>query len=190
MKNVRRSFGVLLGTVILISASTVSAVEVEHVIVYREPGRFGGWPANHGMWSWGNEMLVGFGAGYYKDNGPEYHAIDHERPEEHLLARSLDGGQTWKIEDPAAHGDLLPQGPALHGTELPRVVLKAWTDCPGEIDFTHPDFAMTLRMTNAHSGPARFYYSYDRGHRWQGPFRFPLLGQKGIAARTDYIVNG
>ena len=73
---------------------------VRHVMVYHQPGRFGGWPANHGIWSWGNEILVGFSAGYYKDNGPERHAIDHDRPEEHLLARSRDGGMTWTIENP------------------------------------------------------------------------------------------
>src|SRR5262249_18404938 len=40
------------------------------------------------------------------------------------------------------------------------------------------------------AGPSRFYYSMDRGHHWDGPFRLPLFGQPGIAARTDYIVNG
>jgi hypothetical protein len=59
----------------------------QHVRVYAEPGRFGGWPANHGIWSWGDEILVGFSAGYHKDNGPNRHAIDHDKPEEHLLAR-------------------------------------------------------------------------------------------------------
>ena len=32
--------------------------------------------------------------------------------------------------------------------------------------------------------------THDRGKNWQGPFRLPLFGQKGIAARTDYLVNG
>ncbi len=59
-------------------------------------GRFGGWPANHGLWAWGDEILVGFSAGYFKDYGPARHAIDRERPEEHLLARSKDGGRTWQ----------------------------------------------------------------------------------------------
>ena len=35
---------------------------VRHVKVYAERGRFGGWPANHGLWSWGDEILVGFSA--------------------------------------------------------------------------------------------------------------------------------
>jgi hypothetical protein len=45
-------------------------------------------------------------------------------------------------------------------------------------------------MTDTNAGPARFYMSTDRGQNWQGPFRLPLFDTKGIAARTDYIVNG
>jgi hypothetical protein len=167
-----------------------SPAGVQHVLVYHQPGRFGGWPANHGIWSWGNEILVGFSAGFYKDNGPDRHAIDHDRPEEHLLARSRDGGQSWTIENPAAKGALVPVGAALHGVTPPGLKEKPWRDCEGGIDFTHPDFALVVRMTDANAGPARFYHSTDRGHSWEGPFRLPLFEQKGIAARTDYIVNG
>ena len=56
--------------------------DCHHVKVYYEPGRFGGWPANHGIWSWGNEILVGYRKGYYKDIGPTRHHIDREKPEE------------------------------------------------------------------------------------------------------------
>ena len=49
---------------------------------------------------------------------------------------------------------------------------------------------MTLRMTDVDAGPSRFSYSTDRGHHWEGPFRLPSFGQPGIAARTDYVVNG
>lgn len=163
---------------------------IDHVIVYKEPGRFGGWPANHGIWSWGDEILVGFSRGYYKDLGPDRHAIDRERPEEHLFARSLDGGKTWTIEDPSEKGVLIPRGNALHGVHPPHLVPKEPVDCPGGIDFTHPNFAMTLRMLDIHAAPSLFYYSMDRGKNWEGPFKLPLFGQKGIAARTDYIVSG
>ena len=163
---------------------------MKHVTVYREPGRFGGWPANHGIWSWGDEILVGFSAGYFKDQGPYRHAIDYDKPEEHLLARSLDGGETWTIENPALQGVLIPQGEALHGTALPNVVEKEPVAYPGGIEFTHPDFAMTVRMSSVDTGPSRFYYSTDRGKTWNGPFKLPMFGQLGIAARTDYIVNG
>jgi hypothetical protein len=160
-----------------------------HVKVFAAPGRFAGWPANHGLWSWGNEILVGFSRGYYKDLG-ERHNIDREKPEEHLLARSLDGGETWTVEDPSLHGALIPTGRMLHGIAPARLKEEPWRDCPGGIDFTHPDFAITLRMTDVGVGPSRFYYSTDRGHRWEGPFRLPLFGQRGVAARTDYLVNG
>jgi hypothetical protein len=163
---------------------------VKHVKVYAEPGRFGGWPANHGIWCWGDEILVGFSAGYFKDNGPSRHNIDHDKPEEFLLARSLDGGETWTIENPAAKGALIPEPKALHGMVPPGLKEKPWEDCPGGIDFTHPDFVLTVRMTDIHAGPSRFYYSTDRGKNWSGPYRLPLFGQMGIAARTDYIVNG
>jgi Neuraminidase (sialidase) len=49
---------------------------------------------------------------------------------------------------------------------------------------------LTARMADIHIGPSRFYYSYDRGKTWNGPFRIPSFGQKGIAARTDYLVDG
>ncbi len=49
---------------------------------------------------------------------------------------------------------------------------------------------MTLRRTAVDAGPSRFYYSTNRGHAWAGPFRLPLFGQQGVAARTDYLVNG
>ncbi len=161
-----------------------------HVDVYKIPGRFGGWPANHGIWSWGNEILVGLSAGYYKDLGPFRHNIDRERPEEHLLARSLDGGETWTIEDPAAKGFLIPYGESLHGVAPPNLEQVEPIYCPGGIDFTHPDFVLTVRMISVHAGTSRFHYSYDRGKTWKGPFKLPNFGTKGTAARTDYIVNG
>jgi hypothetical protein len=171
-------------------AQQSSPAGARHVKVYAEPGRFGGWPANHGIWSWGDEILVGFSAGYFKDNGPDRHAIDHDRPEEHLLARSRDGGETWTIENPAEKGALIPVGKALHGVIPPGLAQRPLEACPGNIDFTAPNFAMTIRMTDVSVGPSRFYYSTDRGHSWRGPFRLSLFDQTGIAARTDYVVNG
>jgi hypothetical protein len=163
---------------------------VQQIKVYHQKGRFGGWPANHGIWSWGDEILVGFSAGYYKDLGPEVHNIDREKPEEHLLARSKDGGRSWSIENPAQKGVLLGTAGMRHGTVPRQYTEREPIPCPGGIDFTHPDFAMTCRMAGVHTGVSRFYYSYDRGHTWKGPFLLPLFGQKGIAARTDYVING
>src|ERR1044071_66749 len=68
------------------------------VTIYAEPGRYGGWPANHGIWSWGNEIVVGFTAAYFQWIGPDRHPYDRTKPEEPYLARSVDGGETWSIE--------------------------------------------------------------------------------------------
>src|SRR5688500_16031748 len=148
----------------IVGAQPPTRVNAMHVKVFAVPGRFGGWPANHGIWSWGDEILVGFSAGYFKDNGPERHAIDHDKPEEHLLARSRDGGVTWTIENPAERGALIPAGKALHGITPPGLQEPPWQDCPGGINFVDPNFAMTIRMTDVDAGPSRFYYSLDRGH--------------------------
>jgi hypothetical protein len=173
----------------LLGAAEESPAVERQVKVYYEPGRFGGWPANHGMWIWDNEILVGLSRGFHKDLGTR-HNIDRDKPEEHLLARSFDGGETWTLEFPQEKGQLVPQGASLHGTEIPGLAIPEWTDCPGGIDFTNPGFAMTLRMTDVDVGPSRFFYTYDRGKNWQGPFKFPNLDTSGVAARTDYIVDG
>ncbi len=193
----RKHFVLILGVLIFasdhLSGQVVFADDdhiVRQVVVFREPGRFAGWPANHGIWCWGNEILVGFSRGYHKDLGEGRHNIDREKPEEFLMARSLDGGVTWTAEFPNAKGQLIPQGKSLHGTEIPGVPIPALRKCTTAIDLTHPDFAMTLRMNNSDGRQSRFFYSYDRGKNWEGPFELPQMGTLGISARTDYIVDG
>lgn len=149
----------------------------EHVVVYKEAGRFGGWPANHGIWSWDNEIVVGFSAAYFQWKSPEVHPYDSTRPEEPRLARSLDGGKSWTIEAPRS---LLP----------PEQGGKAVSPLREPMNFRHPDFALTIRFSDVNKGPSQLFHSSDRGRTWQGPFAFPLLGQTGVAARTDYVING
>jgi hypothetical protein len=162
-----------------------TAAPARNVIVYKQAGRFGGWPANHGMWSWGNEILVGFEAGYFKFS-ERSHSIDYSKPAEHVLARSMDGGETWTIEKPEG----LKPPPGYRQAGVPTEAGLPMKDCPGNIDFTAPGFALTARMNDIHVGASRFYYSLDKGKSWDGPFRLPDFGQPGIAARTDYLVNG
>ena len=122
-----------------------------HVKVYFEKGMFGGWPANHGIWIWGEEILVGFGMGHYKDHGLRHH-IDREKPEIPMLARSLDGGETWALEDPTADGYLITEGGYLHGVTRPGLTIPPLRESEGGIDFTHPDFALTIRTNSIHAG--------------------------------------
>ena len=148
-----------------------------HTVIYKESGRFGGWPANHGIWQWGNEILVGFSAAYFKRMPPNRHQYDNQKPEEPRLARTLDGGRSWTVEAPSS---LLP--PEQAGKPVQRL--------EEPMDFVAPGFAMTIRFTNVHTGPSRLWFSYDKGRTWQGAYEFPMFGQLGIAARTDYIVRG
>lgn len=170
------------------SAATASAVH-EHVVVARAPGRYGGWPANHGIWAWGNEILVGFSWGHMREGGAESgHPIDRQRPEEHMLARSLDGGETWKLEKPAGlTPPLVPGNIAGVPTEKGG---KQAVELTTPIDFAAPGFALTARMGDIHVGPSWFFHTTDKGKSWNGPFKLPDFGHKGIAARTDYLVDG
>jgi hypothetical protein len=171
------------------AAWAAAASSPQHRIVFQEKGRFGGWPANHGMWAWGNELVVGFEAGYFRNNESttREHAIDYSRPAAHVLARSLDGGETWKIEEP----ETLKAPPGLKQAGVPVAPGgKEPVASPGGFDFTKPGFAFTARMASIHTGPSRFYVTYDKGHTWQGPFTLPDFGTPGVAARTDYLVDG
>ena len=172
-----------------VAAWAASSADPQHRIVFQEKGRFGGWPANHGMWAWGNELLVGFEAGWFHTNSStkREHAIDYSKPAEHVLARSLDGGETWKLE----HPDTLKAPNGLKQAGVPTEPGgKEPVPSPGGFDFTKPGFAMTARMASIHTGPSRFYVTYDKGHVWQGPFVVPDFGTPGIAARTDYLIDG
>jgi BNR repeat-like domain len=158
-------------------AVTASAADVKNVLVYKESGRFGGWPANHGIWAWNNEIVVGFSAAYFKKMPLDRHQYDNTKPEEPRLARSLDGGETWTIEAPKS---LLP--PEQGGAAL--------VDLKEPIDFSNPNFAMTIRYVDKDKGASRLFYSTDRGKTWKGPYNFPMLGLPGVLARTDYVIEG
>ena len=138
---------------------------LQDIIVYQEPGRFGGWPANHGIWSWGYEILVAFERAYYQANDQGHSIVPNQAPEPGL-ARSLDGGETWLLEDP---------GMLTCGFQDPK-------PCTDEVHFDHPDFAMKC-------GGSGFFVSYDRGKIWQGPYQIPDFGKK-LTSRTDYLVQG
>jgi len=138
---------------------------MKHVDIYKEPGRFGGWPAGYSanQWIWGNEIMVAFRRGYYKPS-PTTHNIDWSKPSRIWQARSLDGGETWTLEQPARTSGR-----------------QDWPDpSNGGINFTHPDFAMKVG--------SRFSISYDRGRTWQGGYRFTGIDLE-MTSRHDYMVQ-
>lgn len=173
-------------------------MDIEHVIVYRETGKFAGWPANYGMWAWGDEIVVGF-TQCTQLAGAGFHSRDRNLPAYPLQARSLDGGYTWQaLRTPAASPGgrgfsadehMVDELGVAHAIAQGRQPLPR--PCPGGIDFTGSDFAMMCARTGLGGGAVSwFYLSDDRAHTWQGPFALPLFGQTGIEARTDYLVNG
>ena len=166
-----------------------SAEDARHVKVYFEEGMFGGWPANHGVWSWGDEILVGFGKGWYKEQGLNHH-IDREMPEIAMLARSMDGGETWMLEDPGEQGYLLTEGGYLHGVTRPGVTIPEMRESEGGIDFAHPDFALTVRTNSIHAGTGPHLLLLRPRQVLGRPVPDPQLRRPpGIAPRTDYIVD-
>ncbi len=170
---------------------------MEHITIYREPGRFAGWPANYGIWSWGDEIVVGFTAGYHQAQVTDsMHSRDKDQPFTTLQARSLDGGLTWAVQPTPCD---TPGNKALSADEHVNNDLKihnpyllvnppAAVDEP--IDFAQPDFALMCGRTGLAAGAVSWFYtSHDRCHSWQGPYHLPLFDQPGIAARTDYQIS-
>ena len=168
-----------------IAKAQVASDEAEHITVFYEEGRYGGWPANIGMWNWDDEILVGFIEAEYRQTDG-FHTYDRSTARTRL-ARSLDGGYTWTIEDAYERGHTA----RAFDHELPDDIAVKPKKLQDQIDFTHQDFIMTLRFEDTfHRGPTHFYYSYDRGKQWEGPYRFPNLYSPGNASRTDYIIHG
>ncbi len=164
-----RKFSIATAALALLAlAWPAAAIDAEHVIVFDEEGRFGGWPANNGMYAWGDEIVVGFTLAYYKKN-PGRHAKDYDRPAVPRQARSLDGGETWTTEIPNYLDENDEERPV---TELEEPV-----------DFSHPDLAVRLRND-------KVYYSTDRAKTWSGPHPLPTFGRPGLLARTAYLVEG
>lgn len=153
--------------------------DINHGIVRHNTTEFSGWPANHGLWSWdgGKELLLGFTTGPFVEQGG--HKIG--RPQRDMLARSRDGGETWNVLQPDGYVD-----------ESASIA-----PLPEPINFLHPDLVIRVLMeSQANNRPASYYYSYDRGQHWKGPFLFggidsmPELEGLGLTPRTDYQILG
>ena len=164
------------------SADSAVSPRPKFVEVAQREGRFMAWPANNGMWSWdhGREILVGFSEGEYVVQ--DGHNVG--RTTESNLARSLDGGWSWTIEDPDNY--------VRFGGPEPQ-------PSPGGFDFADPGFAMRIAATGYRASDdtrGHFFVSMDKGKRWSGPYRFnglnesPELRGLDFTARTEYVVRG
>jgi len=177
---------ILLSTILWLNGTQLSAQE-QHVKVQYEEGKYAGWPANWGMWNWGNEILVGYTYADHKDIKGHGHSYNRESAVA-KFSRSLDGGLTWKMEDAYASG-IRDSTWENHLGNKSANPIKLTTP----IDFLKKDFALNLRMRHETEGGTTFYYTYNRGKKWNGPFAlevvFPGPKPVGIVARTSYIIE-
>jgi hypothetical protein len=125
---------------------------ITHGVVYAENGIYAGWPANHGAWQWGDEFLVGFLRGKYKQSS--MHNI--VEPFELVQARSLDGGNSWDVETTTIPIDVICQTGEKFDISNSIVRVRGIYDHGG--DYIDPSGC--------------FFASEDRGKNWHGPHSF------------------
>lgn len=148
-------------------------MQCKHVTIYDEEGKFAGWPANNGIWSWGNEIVVGFIQGTLEPKIVPGHKIDFSKPSYNRQSRSLDGGLTWTFEE---------------SPEIATINVDAIRPFDGELNFLDPETQIRFVPMGVHAGAkSPFYYSKDRCKTWVGPFETPNMGLTGISARTEVL---
>lgn len=136
--------------------------KMQHGVVHYEGGMYGGWPANGGVWSWGDEILVCYAVHNYDSNIKSQHK--QSGPERLFFSRSLDGGVTWQSAEVKPFNDKTQPVPE------------------GGFDFENPDFCMKVRGGN-------YIVSYDRGNTWIGKYALPKA-EGGLSFRNCYFIEG
>lgn len=157
----------------------------QHSIIYHQEGRFAGWPANSGAFIFDDqEIVVGFTEAAYKLSNSH----NSDGPYQSWIARSKDGGTTWSYHDPTNFVGDLGKKPELKKLSTP-------------INFKHPEFMMRFVGDSYHGaddGRGHFFYSYDKGKSWEGPYsvgdmlnwpEFKGTDFNELSPRTDYIIK-
>lgn len=159
------------------TAEKKGKLEVRHVTVRHEKGRCFGWPANGGIWSRGNEILVQYKNGAFQDKPPGSHDIDYGQPIVLDQSRSLDGGLTWTHETTdIGNTEFMRTGEAIPRKEVPAL------EAP--LDFSDPGTILKFEWSGY------LYTSKDLGRHWHGPYRLPMFDLVSWQMRTDYLVEG
>lgn len=158
--------------------ASVFSANVENSIVYSKQNEFAGWPANEGLWTWGDEMLVGFEVATFVETEGD-HSVNRDSPRRIVFARSLDGGATWTAEE---HPEIAPPEYLGDADKHKQEGKAPPVASPGGFDFSNPDFIMKLRG-------GTFYVSRNRGHDWEGPYLLPTFDYIS-EARTSYVITG
>ena len=173
----------------------------KHLVIFRQPGIYAGWPANYGIWrSADNSIRTGFFAAKFleRETKQRFHPFDYnDREGRHIQIVSKDDGINWAVE----------QGPVL----MPSVAFcqsggKIWPDRvigsqssdsspelnAQKLDLSHRDVRMLFSRTSfGHQPRSWWVFTTDGGRTWSPPKRIPInlkYVTRGIAARTDYCV--
>lgn len=151
---------------------------MKHSIVCAEEGMYCGWPANHGKWQWDDHFLFGFLRGKYRVGFGGMHNI--EPPFEKMLARSLDGGNTWTIEKPNVD---------FEGAGKAEILA-------GDNGYDYHEHIVRVCGIYDHGGEncietGAIYLSGNSGREWWGPFdmRVKLGPDEIFTGRTNYLDN-
>lgn len=175
--------------IILWHKTTIAQIQykipnVKTFVVHHAHNEYSGWPANNGLWVWDKgdelEIVLGFTTGFYDSVGG-FHNISEERISR--LARSKNGGKKWTT--------FIPENYVIKDASARKLTAP--------INFKHPDFMLKMCGQGYHAHELKdspvFYYSYDRGNSWSGPFSFAGLREwsqlklyEEITMRTDYHV--
>lgn len=160
---------------------------MEHITVSYDKNKWNAVPANNGSngpyWQWGDEILTGYtsGVAQFTESG---HQVDDINPLASYLARSTDGGMTWRTWRP----DDFPGCERTYTNGIHRLTES--------LDFTAEGFIMRIEGNGYHGNSGcRWFYSMDKGNKWSGPYSFgplmthPELKGKEFTARTAYIIN-
>jgi hypothetical protein len=169
----------------LLPATETKAIQATHVTVRHEKGRCYGWPANGGIWSWGNEIVVQYRGGEFQDKPVGSHDINYNKPILIEQSRSFDGGLTWTQHTTVPIQITEPEFAGSDGAKFPQFgpPLKDVPALTSPINFADPNTMLHF------SWGGYLYYSTDRGAKWQGPFQLPLFDLVSWQLRTDYLVE-
>jgi hypothetical protein len=174
----------------------MKSATVKNVEIYRKADEFAAWPANYGLWIWGDEVVTIFLQGF-RGTSEDLHARDKGRPFIPVQARSRDGGETWSIE---RFNGFVPGSQTLSGDEhvVPDLEAQRGIDIERDlrpldqaVDFTDPETIVMCARTGLFGGAISwFYVSNDRASTWRGPYRLGDFALPGVSARTDIVPLG
>jgi hypothetical protein len=159
----------------LAPAAETKAIQATHVTVRHEQGLFNGFPANGGIWNWGNEILVQYRHGEFQDKPTGSHDINFNKPITIDQSRSLDGGLTWTHQKTQIGITEPTWGTQPRPTTVPALATG--------LDFSDTNCILAFAWAG------HFYHSANRGADWNGPFQLPKFDMVSWQLRTDYLVQ-